>query len=70
MKAIDDSTVDRLRLAIPEWIKAVENARGGDANLIMTLDAFADDPQLLFDALWFAYDRGVTVVLAPPSETS
>jgi hypothetical protein len=33
----------------------------------MALDAFADDPQLLFDALRLAHDRGAAVTLAPAS---
>lgn len=55
---------------MPEWVKAVQNAKEEEANLILTLEAFADDPQLLFDALWFARDEGVTVVLAAPTEKS
>jgi hypothetical protein len=68
MKAIDDDTVLALKRAAPEWIKAVQHAKEEEADVILTLDAFVGDPQLLFDALWFAHDRGVAVMLAPPSE--
>lgn len=64
---IDSDTVHRLQRSVPKWVKAVREAKPRDADfgVILTLDAFADDPQLLFDALWFAHSEGVRVTLAP-----
>ena len=69
MKAIDGDRVALLKRTVPEWVKAVQKSKKEEANLIMTLDAFADDPQLLFYALWFAHDYGVAVMLAPSTES-
>ena len=68
MKAIDDNRVELLKQTVPDWVKAVQKSKEKDANLIMTFDAFADDPQLLFDALWLAHDEGVAVMLAPSTQ--
>jgi hypothetical protein len=65
---MDDNRVELLKQTVPEWVKTVQKSKEKDANLIMTLDAFADDPQLLFDALWFAHDEGVAVMLAPSTQ--
>jgi hypothetical protein len=68
MKAIDDNRVELLKQTVPDWVKAVQKSKEKDANLIMTLDAFANDPRLLFDALWFAHGEGVAVMLAPSTQ--
>lgn len=65
---MDDNRVELLKQTVPEWVKAVQKSKEKDAKLIMLLDAFAGDPQLLFDALWFAHDEGVAVTLVPSTQ--
>jgi hypothetical protein len=66
MKSIDRDTVHRLQQSVPKWVKAVRQAKVKHADFVLlSLNAFADDPQLLFDALWFAYSEGVPVTMAP-----
>ncbi len=68
MRSIDGDAEANLRVKVPEWIKAVdESAEEKVDYLIMMLDAFLDDPVLLFNALWYAYSRGVDVLVLSDS---
>jgi hypothetical protein len=65
MKRIDPQTYAYLQRAVPEWIKAVDRANEQNLDfVILSLDAFADDPQLLFKALWYAHDQCMAVLFA------
>ncbi len=60
-----------LRLRVPTWIEAVDDSAKNDIDyIIVMLDAFRDDPQLLFDALWYAYSKRVAVLIIPPHDSS
>jgi hypothetical protein len=51
-----------------EFIEAVQSAQTKQADtLIMILDAFWGEPELLYVALNYARDQGVTVTMAPPT---
>jgi hypothetical protein len=51
------------------FIEAVKNTQTEQANtLIMMLDAFWHEPELLYVALSYARDQGVTITIAPPSK--
>lgn len=51
-----------------EFIEAVQSAQTKQADtLIVMLDAFWGEPELLYVALNYARDRGVTVTMAPPT---
>lgn len=51
-----------------DFIEAVSSTQTKKAGtLVMMLDAFWDEPELLYVALSYARDQGVTVTMAPPS---
>lgn len=53
------------------FIEAVKGAQTEQADtLIMMLDAFWNEPELLYIALNYARDQGVTVTMAPPSHAT
>lgn len=64
LRRIDEATERDLAERVPSWVEAVRRAKSDDAKMILTLDAFADDPQLLYDAMWLAHSSGVTVIVA------
>jgi hypothetical protein len=52
-----------------QFVDAVRSTQTNKAGtLIMMLDAFHDEPELLYVALSYARDQGVTVTMAPPGE--
>ncbi len=62
------------RLALegaPRFVEAVRSVQRKNRlskrrhALLLTLDAFYDDPMLLYACLWFAYSRGVEVRFFP-----
>ncbi len=51
---------------LPEYVAVVRAVALGKADLVlMTLDAFVDDPVLLYKALWYAGEQGARVEFAP-----
>jgi hypothetical protein len=49
-----------------EFIKAVTNARRDSVDtVIMTIKAFAGEPDVLYVALDYAYHSGMTITMAP-----
>jgi hypothetical protein len=49
-----------------EFIKTVSDARRGSLDtVIMTVKAFAGEPDVLYVALDYAYHSGMTVTMAP-----
>lgn len=51
------------------FIKAVTNAqRQSIDTLLMTVKGFAGEPDVLYVALNYAYDSGITVTMAPEAE--
>jgi hypothetical protein len=49
-----------------DFIKAVTEARRqGVGTVMMTVRAFAGEPEVLYVALEYAYDSGMTVTMAP-----
>lgn len=63
MKSIDATTKSALVREVPELIEAVTEAKKQGAVLLLTLDAFAGEPELLYRALWYAYSEGVDVTI-------
>lgn len=52
------------------FIEAVTSAlRDADGEVILTYRAFYEEPELLYTALVYASERGVTVILAPERES-
>jgi hypothetical protein len=50
------------------FVKAVSDARRDSVDaVIMTVKAFAGEPDVLYVALDYAYDRGITVTMASSS---
>jgi hypothetical protein len=56
---------ERLREQAPKWITSVDSARQNRTLVMLTVDAFADDPERLLAALQYAHAQGVGVMLAP-----
>ncbi len=53
-----------------DFIKAVHGTQTKKAGaLVMMLDVFWGEPELLYVALSYARDQGVTVTMAPPSRS-
>ena len=51
-----------------DFIKAVTEAPDqGVDTVIMTVKAFAGEPEVLYVALEYAYDSGMAVTMAPPA---
>jgi hypothetical protein len=68
---LPDNQEDRevyLRDHAKGFIEAVSNARRESMDtVVMTVKAFAGEPEVLFVALDYAYDSGVAVTMAPPA---
>lgn len=67
MKFITQEAIEKIRAEAPKFIEAVDDSKDKDRVLIMTLDAFANEPELLHACLWYAYSNGVAVNMAPPT---
>lgn len=67
MKHIPKNVERKLAEAAPSWIMGVTGAKQAGVFMLLTLDAFDDDPLLLYMALWYAYSNGVGVMMAPDS---
>jgi hypothetical protein len=52
-----------------EFVKAVTDARRDSVDTVMmTVKAFADEPDVLYVALDYAYHSGMTLTMAPATE--
>lgn len=75
MHDIPDEAVRIIEQSAPEFIAAVQSAhenRGKTSEpmvLILTLDAFADDPFLLYACLWYSAALGVACTFRPSVES-
>jgi hypothetical protein len=57
---------DWIKRDAPSFIEAVENSRSGTSEgIVMTIDAFGNEPELLREVLVYAAEEGVTVFFAP-----
>ena len=62
---------DLIKREAPSFISAVERAKDREVDgIVLTIDAFGNEPELLRDALVFAAEEGVAVTFAPDSERS
>lgn len=52
----------------PSFIKAVQKSKAGETDgIVLTIDAFGNEPELLREVLVYAAEEGVTVIFAPDS---
>jgi hypothetical protein len=71
MQDIPDEAVRLIEQNAPGFIVAVQSLqeRQGKAEvaspILLTLDAFADDPLLLYACLWYSATYGVACTFAP-----
>ncbi len=66
MTTISAQALRLLRRQAPEFLKAVRQAKregGHQAHLHLPLDAFEDDPFLLYACVWHAVTCGVAVTI-------
>lgn len=62
MKAFPIEQIDRLKVQLPDFVKAVD----GEADfVIISLDAFEGNANLLFDSVWYATSQGKRMIFAP-----
>ena len=64
MKKITSDVLRFVQQKVPGFVERVTQAKegqGDQAPLTLTLSCFADDPFLLYAALWYAYGEGVEV---------
>lgn len=51
----------------PKFREAVQSVKDGIAQtVLMTIEAFAGEPEAFYNHMWFAYCKGVGVTLATP----
>jgi hypothetical protein len=71
MEGISQEALDLLMQGAPQFVKCVDEAiikgqiRRGPAQVSVTLEAFHDDPLLLYASLWYAGTKGVNVHVEP-----
>jgi len=72
MQSISKEALAQAKAKAPHFLAAVRASRREsrlrqkDVSLLLTLDAFYDDPFLLYACLWFAYSHGVRVIFSAP----
>lgn len=59
MTILEASVVER---TIPKFVQAVSEAEKGNAKIVMMLDAFYDEPDLLYLAVQYAGEHGVSLI--------
>ena len=64
MKKITPQFMPHVQRA-PGFVAAVVRAKENQAAVSERLDAFQDDPFLLYSCLWYAYSEGVAVTFLP-----
>lgn len=70
MRAITKEVIDEIQTKCPKFAEmCIDVKRGVVDQCIMTLDAFAGEPDLFYKAMWYANHFGVTILLAPKSKT-
>lgn len=67
MKAITQEYIEKIRKGAPNFIKAVDDQKEEGQLVIFMLDAFINEPDLLYACLWYAYSNGVEVRMIPPT---
>lgn len=60
---------DLIQREAPSFIEAVQKGKTGDTDgIVLTIDAFGNEPELLREVLVYAAEEGVAVIFAPDSE--
>lgn len=65
MREIPKASIDMIKDEAPNFIKAVERAAESEADILLMLDAFAGEPELLYNCLWYAQQRNVCLRFVP-----
>ena len=67
MQDISSETVALIERGAPRFIPSVRRALAdkADAGIVLTLDAFTEEPELLYACAWYAAVHGVPLHLAP-----
>lgn len=66
MQDITDEAFRLIERNAPGFIDAVLWGKAGTpAEILLTLDAFADDPLLLYACLWYSMSQGVACTIVP-----
>jgi hypothetical protein len=75
MKDISQEAVDLAMQGAPKFVQRINQAGGSvlprrRVRVTSTLNAFEDDPMLLYACLWYACSCGVEIVLRPEPRDS
>lgn len=54
-----------LQKEIPNFIDAINECKKTGSFMLMTVEAFHEDPELFYAAMLYAFDEGIEVRLAP-----
>jgi hypothetical protein len=71
MQDIPDEAVRFIEQNAPDFITAVQTVQGkrgksgAPVRIFLTLDAFVDDPFLLYACLWYSATQGVACTFVP-----
>ena len=66
MKPIPSPIAREVEVTVPAFARAVE--KPGADQVLMTLDAFAGEPDLFYHCVWYATSHGKSVVIGAPSQ--
>ncbi|MBX3117417.1 MAG: hypothetical protein KF784_00010 [Fimbriimonadaceae bacterium] len=63
MRRISATIARKVEIEVPAFARAVHQ-RGAD-RIIMTIDAFAGEPNLFYQCVWYAVSHGKYIEIAP-----
>lgn len=65
MKTITQEAIEKIEAGASKFIETVDNAKKNNETVLLVLDAFIDEPELLYSCLWYAYSNQVEVRMVP-----
>ena len=68
MKTIIQEAIDKVNAGAPKFMETVDYAKNNSESVMLVLDAFIDDPELLYACLWYAYISEVEVRMVPKEQ--
>ncbi len=70
MKPMPPELKAELQKIVPSFFRVLERAaeEGSDVPVILTIDAFAGEPNLFFACAAYAHESGVALMLAPKTK--
>ncbi len=66
MQVMSPATIENFKVKVPNFVESVKSASAD--TIILMLDAFAGEPALLYDSIWYATKAGKSVEFVPDEE--